>query len=309
VRYGIESSDAEIVRQLQIVRDTLTPVQIWGTLICGVPDVNGCQLDVTRLLLVGEPLAPTPLPQPRSSEPEGEMVEGWVGTIVDLPPGNQFGQYFVRDDEEWFGIGTTDEAIRQQINAAAWTGARIRVWGTLRTGVPAMEARHLEVERIETLSDAATESRNLSPFAEISASVQLPSDQYGTYFPYAAIDGLKETAWVEGVSGPGVGEWIQLTFPSAIEVHALGADIGFDKDADLFAKNNRIKKAALVFSNGEQVTLDFDDARGLQTFVLARAPGPSIQTTSVRMIIEGVYPGTRYDDTCLAEIEIWGVTT
>jgi hypothetical protein len=395
VRYGIESTDAEIARQMETVRDTLTPVQVWGTLTCGVPDVNGCQLDVTRLLLVGEPVAPTPTPEPQSSESTGEPVDGWAGTIVDLPPGNQFGQlfergdgeqfgigtpkdtvreqvneasstgawikvwgtlytgvpaaeartieieqieflsqpeeqgkpvegwigsvhklppgnqfgqYFVRDDGERFGIGTTDEAMRQQINAAAWTGAQVQVWGRLYTGVPATEARHIGVERIETISDTGTESRNLSPFAEVSASSQLPSDQYGTYFPYAAIDSLKETAWVEGASGSGVGEWIQLNFAGMVEVWQIALDVGFDKNADLFAKNNRIKQATFIFSNGEQVTLDFDDARGLQTFVLARAPGPSIQTTSVRMIIEAVYPGTRYDDTCLAEIEIWGVT-
>ena len=30
------------------------------------------------------------------------------------------------------------------------------------------------------------------------------------------------------------------------------------------------------------------------------------QTTSVRAVIDGVYPGSRYDDACLAEIEAWG---
>lgn len=152
VRYGVESSDAESNRQLELVRDTLTPVQVWGTLTCGVPDVNGCQLDVTRLLLVGEPLAPTPTSEPASSEGEGEPVEGWVGTVVDLPPGNQFGQFFQREDGEEFGIGTPTDAVREQISEARSTGARIRIWGTLYTGVPATEARTIEVDRVEFLS-------------------------------------------------------------------------------------------------------------------------------------------------------------
>jgi hypothetical protein len=41
---------------------------------------------------------------------------------------------------------------------------------------------------------------------------------------------------------------------------------------------------------------------------MARAPGPNVETTSIRIIIDGVYPGTAYDDTCLVEIEVWGVT-
>ncbi|OFX23033.1 MAG: hypothetical protein A2V77_11265 [Anaeromyxobacter sp. RBG_16_69_14] len=37
----------------------------------------------------------------------------------------------------------------------------------------------------------------------------LPDDQYS---PDNATDGREDTAWVEGASGPGVGEWLELTF-------------------------------------------------------------------------------------------------
>ena len=37
---------------------------------------------------------------------------------------------------------------------------------------------------------------------------------------------------------------------------------------------------------------------------MVRGPGPDVETTSVRVISEEVYPGTRYGDTCLAEIEV-----
>jgi hypothetical protein len=46
--------------------------------------------------------------------------------------------------------------------------------------------------------------------------------------------------------------------------------------------------------------------QGLQEIPLVRAPGPNIETTYVQVVIDEVYPGTRYDDTCLAEIEVWG---
>jgi hypothetical protein len=39
---------------------------------------------------------------------------------------------------------------------------------------------------------------------------------------------------------------------------------------------------------------------------LVRAAGPNVEMTFVKMVIEDVYPGSKYDDTCLAEIEVWG---
>jgi hypothetical protein len=295
--YGIDALDEGIRQQIIALRDTGQTVHLWGTLYHDVPDVQGRQIQVTRLE-VQEPTAP-----PETTE---QTVDGWIGTVVKLPPGNQFGHYFERDDGERFDIGATDEALRHQISDARWTGAQIQVWGTLFTGVPATEARHIEVERLDVLSGPAQEARNLTPFATTSASSHLPTDHGGQYQSWMATDGARETAWVEGVAGPGVGEWIELSFPGTIEVHTIAIDVGYDRDADIFAKNNRIKQVTLVFSNGEQVELDFADQRGMQTIPLVRAPGPNITATSVRVVIDEVYPGSKYDDTCLAEIEIWG---
>ncbi|MGD2166090.1 MAG: hypothetical protein PVH50_11255 [Anaerolineae bacterium] len=150
VRYGIESSAPNAASDVELVRDSLTPIRVWGTLTCGVPDVNGCQLDVARLVLAGEPLAPTPTPHP--SDAQGEPVDGWVGTIVDLPPGNQFGQYFELEGGDEFGVATPTDSIRELVREAASTGARIMVWGKLYTGVPAGEVRTIEIERLEFLS-------------------------------------------------------------------------------------------------------------------------------------------------------------
>lgn len=239
---------------------------------------------------------------------EGEPVEGWVGRIVKLPPGNQFGQYFEREDGERFDIGAVTDTVREQIRDAAWRGAQIQVWGTMMTGVPAYAARHIEVDRIEFLSEAAEEPWNLTPFATTSASSHLPTDSGGQYQSWLATDGTVETAWAEGVDGPGIGEWITLTFPDTVEVHSVRVDVGYDRDADIFYKNNRIKRATLVFSNGEEVEVSFDDERGLQEVSLVSASGAPIETTYVKVVIDEVFSGSEYDDTCLSEIEVWGTT-
>lgn len=284
--YGIDSLDSSIAAQLAELRDTGTTVRVWGELTCPAIDSYGTQIQVKRVEVGAE----------------GEAVEGWVGTIVKLPPGSQFGHYFERDDGQCYDIGSTDGAVSQQIVDLRWTGAQVQVWGRLYTGVPAAEARHIEVERIEAVSGPATELRNLSFFASVSASSELPADQWGTYHAFAAVDGAPETSWVEGVEGAGVGEWIELVFPGAIVVGRIGLDIGYDKDADLFFANNRVKRATIVFSDGQQLDLTFADTPGSQLVEI-----DSVQTSSLRLIVEEVYPGSRYDDTCLSEIEVWGV--
>jgi hypothetical protein len=245
----------------------------------------------------------TPAPQQDTS------VTGWRGTIVKLPLGAQFDDYFERDDGERFGIGGTVEtidAVEPQIAEFRWTGAQVQVWGEMLASVPDYAGRQIAVERIEAVSEPAEEARNLTPFAEPDASSFLPTDRGGQYQPWMAMDEMLDTAWVEGVTGPGIDEWITLTFPGTIEVHSISLDVGYDRDEDIFFANNRVRKVSLVFSTGEQIELELDDVRGMQTIPLVRAPGPNIETTFVTLIIRDIYPGTKYNDTCLAEIEIWG---
>jgi len=56
VMYGIGNSDPAVEAQLEELRDTMTPIQVWGELTCGVMDVNGCTIDVTRVEVTGEPM-------------------------------------------------------------------------------------------------------------------------------------------------------------------------------------------------------------------------------------------------------------
>jgi LysM repeat protein len=237
-----------------------------------------------------------------------QAVDSWTGRIINLPFGSQHTHYFERSDRRQFGIGAIADALNGRIEELRWSGKRFRVWGTLRTDVPSYAGQYIAVEWLEIVSESGTGTRNLTPLATVSASSHLRTDRWGQYQPWMAVDGTSATAWVEGVAGPGDGQWVMLSFPGTVEVHSVGLDVGYDKNADIFAKNNRIKRATLIFSNGERLGLGFADRRGLQTMSLARAPGPSIRTTSVKVVIEEVFPGWKYDDTCLAEIQVWGRT-
>ena len=293
---------------------TITIVQPGDTLlkIAARHDVSVSQLAQANGLrwnswvYVGQQLIiPSSRPAP---VPVLDSVEGWEGMVVNLTPGSQHTHYFERVDGQGFGIGGIDDLTSQRIEKLRWTGEQIRVWGMLRTDVPSYGGRYIAVEYLEVVSEPVARIRNLTPLATVSASSHLPTDRWGQYQPWMATDGSLRTAWAEGVAGSGVGEWIELRFPGTIEVHSIGIDVGYDKNADVFYKNNRIKKVTLIFSSGEQVDLGFADKQGMQTVPLVRAPGPNIETTFIRVVIEEVFPGWKYNDTCLAEIEVWGST-
>ncbi len=156
---------------------------------------------------------------------------------------------------------------------------------------------------------------NLAASATASASSVLPADRLGRYEAASVIDGSLSTPWCEGAQGSGIGQWIELTFPAPIEVSEIGVDVGYDRAADdaarpenLFTDNHRLKQASLIFSDAQQAMVVFKDIRGVQKLSLADAPGGPIVTTTIRLIIDDVYPGKRFNDACIAEIEVWGRT-
>ena len=49
VQYGIWSKDPALNEQLAGYRNSGTTLRVWGQVLCGVPDANGCQIQVNRL--------------------------------------------------------------------------------------------------------------------------------------------------------------------------------------------------------------------------------------------------------------------
>jgi len=126
---------------------------------------------------------------------------------------------------------------------------------------------------------------------------------YLTYDANNVLDRNASTSWVENASGPGIGESITLRLPTTHIVTRIGMDVGYDRDERIFFRNSRVRRVHLVFSDGTTYTPpDFRDTRGMQSFNI-----PAIRTETVTVVIDNVYLGDKYpDDTCVAEIELWG---
>jgi len=239
--------------------------------------------------------------QPDEPVAGGADVAGWLGVIGINPVGSQSRYFFDRQDGQRWILGAGDETLWPAIAEAAWNGAQLQLDG-FETPTPGL----INVTGLAIVGDPPFEARNLSAFARPSASSALPSDRLGTYQAWSAVDGRPETPWCEGAQGPGTGQWLELLFESPLEVTRIRLASGYSYDDDIYAKNNRVKRATFLFTDGQRLEWEFDDTAGWQEVPLARAPGPNMTITGVTIIIDEVYLGSVYDDTCIGEVEIWG---
>jgi hypothetical protein len=132
-----------------------------------------------------------------------------------------------------------------------------------------------------------------------ASSVRLAM-QSNTYYAANAIDGKRNTAWIEGVDGPGVGEWIRFDFDRDIVIHRILIQPGYFKSPLIWAENNRLAVLTAQFSDGSSRDLPFADSMTSQ-----KAEVGAIKTRWVRFVIKSVYHGTTpgsTDDTALSEV-------
>lgn len=81
-----------------------------------------------------------------------EEITDWWGVIISTEPGAQYDDYFERQDLGqiiYFGIDTTDPAIKSQIEVLRDSGRIVHLYGTLVSNVPDYNGSQILVDRIE----------------------------------------------------------------------------------------------------------------------------------------------------------------
>ena len=149
--------------------------------------------------------------------------------------------------------------------------------------------------------------------------------QYYTDFPYAIcssylgregrgylsdylFDMNPRTCWAEGERGPGIGEWVAFyVAPLAGGEKIKGFKIlnGYTKNLKIWKANNRVKRLRIEFWEPDYYHLiAYWKYKLLDTpkWQVLPAKLPLDGTGLVRFIIEDVYKGHKYNDTCISEI-------
>ena len=135
----------------------------------------------------------------------------------------------------------------------------------------------------------------------LSVSSQL-TGKSGTVYGAAFLnDGDTSTPWEEGVEGDGIGEQITYEPESGTKLQVIRIYPGNGRSDKAFQENNRPKTITLEI-DGKKQTLNFDDAGHFYTFS-SKKP---VTAKQVKLIIDSVYPGSKWQDTCISEVEFYG---
>ncbi len=142
----------------------------------------------------------------------------------------------------------------------------------------------------------------------VTASSHLPSIGAFSYGAGNAHDFNHETVWA--TKGKGIGESLTYTFegscPRITKVKILNGHV---KNERIWQANSRVKRMRMYFDSKPIATLSLQDSRTLQTFdvdTLGYHDSTKPDWTLSFEILD-VYPGTRYDDTVIAELYFDGI--
>lgn len=142
------------------------------------------------------------------------------------------------------------------------------------------------------------------------------------YGPGKVNDGDSSTVWSEGVEGPGIGEVIVVGPVDTSKPMLIWS--GHGKSKGLFYANNRPEEVEIytieagdVLYGGATVeasvtyrdlsiyrkhTVTLQDYNGYQELPIRKPPASREGIYLIAVKIKSVYPGTKYDDTCISEI-------
>ncbi len=114
-------------------------------------------------------------------------------------------------------------------------------------------------------------------------------------------DGRLSTAWVAKGKPRGIGDWVQFDLKGKYLVQALEIAPGFNfikNGTDLFTANSSLRSATLTFSDGSRQTCEFDGDKREYSIPI------NVRTNWVRLTITDIYPGVKWDDTCISEMSL-----
>lgn len=124
---------------------------------------------------------------------------------------------------------------------------------------------------------------------------------------YAAVDGDTNTSWQEGVDGDGEGEYIMLDLGQEKQVQFLEAWLGNWRSDDWYSRNNVPAQLSIQLYdadwNCQESTLTFP--REKKKFGIELSSPVTARYICIEIV--DVYPGSKYDDTCIAEILVCGL--
>lgn len=151
-----------------------------------------------------------------------------------------------------------------------------------------------------------------------SASSHLKPQGSANYIAKNANDLSYKTAWVEGVPGYGIGEFLTYDFPpESPRITKIIVVNGYVKSEKAWNENSRVKQLKVYLDGKPLALLNLQDTRREQIFSLAPPLGNGNRSNykalqlkprwKLKFEITDVYKGQKFDDTAITEIYFDGI--
>ena len=121
--------------------------------------------------------------------------------------------------------------------------------------------------------------------------------------PYVLFDWNDYSSWQDGVDGDGIGESITATFDREYTVRYITVRLGNWYGDDSYYYGNNRPQTMTFELGGQRFQMTFPDEKKEFCIELSK----DLPATDLRVIIDRVYKGTEYEDTCINEITVYGM--
>lgn len=126
------------------------------------------------------------------------------------------------------------------------------------------------------------------------------SDSYD-YSAKSAIDGDTASSWQENEDGSGEGKGIKLTLDGNHKIRYIVLYLGNWRSDELWDYNSRPKELTIQVGETQKKDVKFSDEK--KKFCLSF--DEPVDASFVSLYIKSVYEGSRWQDTCISEIELY----
>lgn len=194
--------------------------------------------------------------------------------------------------------GSATHPPRHQRLQAVQRGWERRAGRAAPAANPAPAPATMHVQREISVGETCQNVSYSGAPARVCVSSALPPQGSNRYYMEQAFDGNRSTAWVEGASGHGIGEYMVIEFSRATQLSKASFINGYAKSDRTFSRNSRVRQLHITASDGTDIMLNLSDHSDLQSTSLA-AMRP---VTWLRFAIADVFAGTHYTDTAITEL-------
>jgi hypothetical protein len=148
----------------------------------------------------------------------------------------------------------------------------------------------------------------------VRASSVLCEKSGSCHAPAYIMDDKDKTAWCEGAAGPGIGATLTIDLRGPKLLYGIRFLNAYAKSKRAMFDNARLRKVAIIVDDGRRFGAELGDQspkyafdpgmQGLYNYPTVTFPAP-IRTRNVILEVLSVYPGRKYEDLCISEIDFF----